>query len=277
MWNISFIFLSVLFLSYCKPKNIDPQTPCEELADFKIYEKVEFLKTNSLPSEVFYYKESIENDTFCMAQGVSGHRVFFEAKYEGASKYEWWIGDDPEPYIGRVISILFWDKYIQGNPAVIPIKLVVTRKDREDCNQNGQYTKTKNITLLRPNKAPWIGKYLSYDDNNQPQIIEVVSFSDGTGYTFNLKYVIGQGECNALVENSIGYGTAFLFYFHRDGWGTPTSQQNCFARYGHGYLDPKNRNKLILEYSLEKFYLGSTEPRNFPYTPKTITAYRLPN
>jgi hypothetical protein len=269
MWNISFIFLSVLFLSYCKPKNIDPQTPCEELADFKIYEKPKFQKVGSRHDNI-WYEEIIENDTFCMAQGVSDHRAFFEAKYEGGSKYEWWIGDDPEPYIGRVVSILFWDKYIQGNPAVIPIKLVVTRKDREDCNQNGQYTKTKNITLLRPNKAPCTGKYLAYDDNNQPQVIEVSAFSYGD--TWDLKYVIGQGQCNKLVLSEIRYTTAYSFAIINQGITPTGSPENCFARHGRGYLDPKNRNKLILEYALETLY-----PSSYPYTPKTITAYRLPN
>ncbi|TAH28733.1 MAG: hypothetical protein EAZ06_09295 [Cytophagales bacterium] len=269
------LLAGILFVWSCKPKK-DPQptpTPCEELASFKIYETYRYQK---MDSDKYYDDGVAEGDTFLMAQGVSDHRVFFEAKQEGADKYEWWIGNETTPRIGKKISVLF----LADNISIdinIPIKLKVTRQDRKDCNADGVYTMIKVITVLRPSKSPIFGKYVAYDENNQPKIIEIYRPVDPTefGYDPNvvnikIRNLIGSGSCNAFVNYTTEYATAFSFTFSwMDDW---YSGINCLIKRSWGYLDPLNRNKLVLTYYIRGSASGST----FIPMVKNIVAYRIP-
>ncbi|TAE72624.1 MAG: hypothetical protein EAZ85_09225 [Bacteroidetes bacterium] len=262
------LLAGILFVWSCKPKK-DPQPvpiPCEQLADFKIYETYE-RQNITIAEDDRWYSYTAEEDTFVMGEGISDHRVFFEAK-QGADKYEWWIGNETTPRVGKKISVLFLASQIPLD-ITIPIKLKVTKQDRKDCNVDGIYAITKTITLLRPNKVPFAGRYVAYDENNQPKIIEITADLDPVYFNtvYKLKNLIGRGACNIISFNTIRYCTAFSFAIR--GIDVLVPPVNCYAKYGFGYLDSQNRNKLILEYSISRW-------PTFPIEIKKIIAYRIP-
>lgn len=269
IYTFLLLLAGILFVGSCKPKK-DPQPvpiPCEQLADFKIYETYRYQK---MDSDRYYDDGVAEGDTFLMAQGVSDHRVFFEAKQEGADKYEWWIGNESTPRVGKKISVLFLNDNFQINTQ-INIRLRVTRKDRTDCSSDGVYIQNKNITLLLPYNNPIVGKYVTYDENNQPKIIEIyMPIAPEEGYdsfTPKIKNLIGSGVCNTFNSRFVDYATAFSFTFTEGDVGSG----NCMVRRSWGYLDSTNRNKLVLSY----FIARNTMQITFNPMIKNIVAYRI--
>lgn len=270
IYTFLLLLAGILFVGSCKPKkDPEPQIPCEQLADFRMYEESKYQDINSKTNDT-WYSTFVENDTVVMAQGVSDHRVFFEAKQEGADKYEWWIGNETTSRVGKKISVLFLYDNIPDN-ITIPIKLKVTRQDRKECNIDGVYTTTKTITILRPEKAPFIGKYVAYDENNQPKVIEIYTdryYNDlAMPIYYRIKNLVGIGTCNIILRNTLKYGTAFSFAF--DYADSVNPAYNCLAKRGTGYLEVGNRNKLILQYTVANYPI-------FPQQIKNIIAYRIP-
>jgi hypothetical protein len=133
--------------------------------------------------------------------------IEFEAPYEDALSYEWWVGSDPTPKTERSFGLYFDDTM------TIAVTLIMTSPINEQCipGDDGMDTISRVLSIKNVSPHPMWGSYYGYDleDPNNPYTIEIDTM------TQYFSFLTPPYACREVIKN-LPEGKINPIFFVRD-------------------------------------------------------------
>ncbi len=220
-------------------------------------------------------------DTF--AAGI----IIFEVEDKSVEKVFWKIGMDTNTYNGKILSLDF-----SGVTKTLQVKCITYKKAPAECNGRKKEWDTviRQLPFREVKSFAIYGTYKgAYTDGTGGERIVTLRYFDTTHWD--------HWDCNALKNPGIAPNT--ILGLHNDGTcndNTPFCKRPefkasyshciitsaggnvgnyedkyCYSTSGIGYLDPNNRNKIIIDFSWTKI----SKTNEAIKTTKTFVGYRL--